>query len=76
MLAVAEKPKQNVTSNALSLWGLEGNWNPQNHKPSAGRLPCVGTTLSGLPLYTKGKLIVDAERETYYFLISSKRAES
>jgi len=36
----------------------------------------VGTTLTGLPLYTKGKFLVDAERETYYFLISSKRAES
>ncbi len=35
----------------------------------------IGTTLSGLPLYTKGKLLVDDERETYYFLISSKRAE-
>ena len=36
----------------------------------------VGTTLTGLPLYTKGKFLLDAERETYYFLISSKRAES
>lgn len=35
----------------------------------------IGTTLTGLPLYTKGKFLVDAERETYYFLISSKRAE-
>jgi hypothetical protein len=28
-----------------------------------------------LPLYTKGKFLVDEGRETYYFLISSKRAE-
>jgi hypothetical protein len=35
----------------------------------------VGTTLTGLPLYTKGKFLIDQERETYYFLISSKRAE-
>ena len=30
--------------------------------------------LSGLLIYTKGKLVVEAESETYYFLISSKKA--
>lgn len=35
----------------------------------------VGTTLTGLPLYTKGKVLIDDEHETYYFLISSPRAE-
>ncbi|MDH5740938.1 MAG: hypothetical protein OEY77_11495 [Nitrospira sp.] len=32
------------------------------------------TNLSGLLIYTKGKLVVEAESETYYFLISSKKA--
>ncbi len=32
------------------------------------------TNLEGLMIYTKGKLVRDAEEETYYFLISSKRA--
>ena len=32
------------------------------------------TTLAGLPIYTKGKLASVAGIETYYFLISSKRA--
>ena len=32
------------------------------------------TNLSGLLIYTKGKLVVEAELETYYFLISSKKA--
>jgi hypothetical protein len=32
------------------------------------------TNLNGLPIYTKGKLVVEAGMETYYFLISAKRA--
>jgi hypothetical protein len=32
------------------------------------------TNLDGLPIYTKGKLIKEADQETYYFLVSSKRA--
>jgi len=32
------------------------------------------TNLSGLPIYTKGKLVKEADLETYYFLVSSKRA--
>ena len=33
-----------------------------------------GTNLEGLSIYTKGKLVQEAGVETYYFLISSKRA--
>ena len=33
-----------------------------------------GTNLDGLPIYSKGKLVKEAAEETYYFLISSKRA--
>jgi len=32
------------------------------------------TNLDGLPIYTKGKLVREADVETYYFLVSSKRA--
>jgi hypothetical protein len=32
------------------------------------------TNLSGLPIYSKGKLVKEAGQERYYFLISSKRA--
>jgi hypothetical protein len=32
------------------------------------------TNLSGLLSYTKDKLVFEAETETYYFLISSKKA--
>ncbi len=33
------------------------------------------TNLVGVPIYTKGKLVVQAGVETYYFLVSAKRAE-
>jgi hypothetical protein len=32
------------------------------------------TNLDGLVIYTKGKLVQEAAIETYYFLVSSKRA--
>jgi hypothetical protein len=35
----------------------------------------IGPTLDGVEVYTKGKLVVTAGVETYYFLISSKRSE-
>src|SRR5437868_513348 len=34
-----------------------------------------GTTLAGIVIYTKGKLVVRAGVDTYYLLVSSKRAE-
>ncbi len=33
------------------------------------------TNLSGVPVYTKGKLVAEGGVETYYFLVSAKRAE-
>jgi len=32
------------------------------------------TNMTGLPIYTKGKLVKEAGVETYYFLVSSKRS--
>lgn len=44
-------------------------------KSSGERLYVIqSTNLSGLLIYTKGKLVVEAESETYYFLVSSKKA--
>lgn len=34
------------------------------------------TTLTGLPIYTKGKIVEEKGIETFYFLISSKRSEN
>ena len=33
----------------------------------------VGTNLNGMAIYTKGKLVCEADRDTYYLLVSSKR---
>lgn len=46
------------------------------HRKKAGeRLYVIqSTNLNGLLIYTKGKLVSEAEVETYYFLISSKKA--
>ena len=33
-----------------------------------------GTNLDGVPIYSKGKLLREASKEAYYFLISSKKA--
>ncbi|MEN6450462.1 MAG: hypothetical protein ABFC96_08230 [Thermoguttaceae bacterium] len=32
------------------------------------------TNLNGLAIYTKGRLVTEAGQDTYYFLISSKKA--
>jgi hypothetical protein len=33
------------------------------------------TNLSGVPIYTKGKLVAESGVETYYLLVSAKRTE-
>lgn len=33
-----------------------------------------GTNLEGVVIYSKGKLVREGDAETYYFLVSSKRA--
>lgn len=44
-------------------------------KRSGERLYVIqSTNLSGLLIYSKGKLVSEDEVETYYFLISSKKA--
>jgi hypothetical protein len=35
----------------------------------------VSANLEGLPIYTKGKLVVESGIETYYFLVSAKLSE-
>ncbi|RJP36152.1 MAG: hypothetical protein C4547_07925 [Phycisphaerales bacterium] len=34
-----------------------------------------GTTLTGMQVYTKGRISREAGKDVYYFLVSSKRAE-
>ena len=35
----------------------------------------ISANLTGLPIYTKGKLVREAGEDVYYFLVSSKRAQ-
>jgi hypothetical protein len=46
------------------------------HRPRAKEYLYIiqSTNLNGLAIYTKGKLVKESNRETYYFLVSSKRA--
>ena len=47
----------------------------QFRKQAKERLYIIqSTNLDGLPIYSKGKLVKEAREDTYYFLISSKRA--
>jgi len=47
-----------------------------SHRTSAREYLYIiqSSNLTGLPIYTKGKLVKEANQESYYFLISSKRA--
>ena len=38
------------------------------------KLRWLAENFEGVVIYTKGKLVSEAETETYYFLVSSKRA--
>ena len=51
----------------------------RSHRPSkSGRTEKLyvikGLTFGNIIIYTKGKIVKDAESETFYILISSKRA--
>jgi hypothetical protein len=46
----------------------------QRKRPGERLYVSQSTNLSGLLIYTKGKLVSEVGAETYYFLISSKKA--
>lgn len=62
-------------ANADSIYKTIRSTNPfQSNKRD--RLYIIqSTNLVGVSIYTKGKLVVEGEVETYYFLISAKRSE-
>jgi hypothetical protein len=47
---------------------------PRRDQPREYLYVIQSTNLDGLIIYTKGKFARDGQSETYYFLISSKRA--
>lgn len=60
--------------NAVAIYKTLRSTSPRR-KYQGERLYIIqSSNLSGVPIYTKGKLVSEAGIETYYFLISSKRA--
>jgi hypothetical protein len=60
--------------NAVAIYKTIRSTNP---RPPYSREPLYiiqSTNLNGLAIYSKGKLVSHAGQDTYYFLISSKKA--
>ncbi|HEY4760173.1 MAG TPA: hypothetical protein VIH42_06305 [Thermoguttaceae bacterium] len=60
--------------NAVAIYKTIRSTNPN---PPYSREPLYiiqSTNLNGLAIYSKGKLVFEAGHDTYYFLISSKKA--
>ena len=62
--------------NAVAIYKTLRSRHPRRGRPGEKLYVIISTNLAGLPIYTKGKFLREAgeETETYYFLISSKRA--
>jgi hypothetical protein len=60
--------------NAVAIYKTVRSRSPFRTQPTEYLHVIQSTNLDGLMIYTKGKLVREAETETYYFLISSKRA--
>ena len=60
--------------NAVAIYKTIRSTSP--HRSHARELLHIieSTNLNGLAIYTKGKLVSEAGLDTYYFLISSKKA--
>ena len=60
--------------NADSIYKTQRSTSP-SRRHAADKLSVIqSVNMDGLPIYTKGKLTSEAGQDTYYFLISSKRA--
>ena len=60
--------------NAVAIYKRLRSTSPARNKRREYLYVIQSTNLDGLAIYTKGKLVQEAEIETYYFLVSSKRA--
>lgn len=60
--------------NARDIYKKLRSTNPSRNKRREYLYVIQGTSLGGLVIYTKGKLVEADGTETYYFLVSSKRA--
>ena len=60
--------------NAVAIYKTVRSSNPRRVRVREYLHIIQSTNLSGLPIYSKGKLVKEAGQQRYYFLISSKRA--
>jgi len=60
--------------NAVAIYKRLRSSSPSRTKRREYLYVIQSTNLDGLAIYTKGKLVQEEEIETYYFLVSSKRA--
>ncbi len=60
--------------NAVAIYKTLRSRSPLRSKPVEYLYVIQSTNLDGLIIYTKGKLVHEAGEETFYFLISSKKA--
>jgi hypothetical protein len=60
--------------NAVAIYKRLRSSSPSRSKRREYLYVIQSTNLDGLAIYTKGKLVQEADVETYYFLVSSKRA--
>ena len=60
--------------NAVAIYKTIRSRSARRASPRERLYVIQSTNLDGLAVYTKGKLVSEKEAETYYFLISSKRA--
>jgi hypothetical protein len=60
--------------NAVAIYKKLRSRSPLRQRATEYLYVIHSTNLDGLMIYTKGKLVCEAEVETYYFLISSKKA--
>jgi hypothetical protein len=60
--------------NAVAIYKTVRSVSPQPGRARELLHIIQSTNLNGLAIYTKGRLVADAGHDTYYFLISSKKA--
>jgi hypothetical protein len=60
--------------NATSIYKTVRSTSPTRRGARERLYVIESTNMTGLPIYTKGKLVKQAGLDTYYFLVSSKRS--
>ena len=60
--------------NAVAIYKKIRSRSPNRERSRENLYIIQSTNLDGLMIYSKGKLVSESRNETYYFLISSKKA--